>query len=115
VGLTFTPARYRPGDTLQAELWAVNDSLEALDDCRLLVGLDGARIYEVQVALPPDSAQVVGTMRHQFQVEPGELDLILRQSDRMIARNAYDLTYYDPTKASWRERLVRWLADALLR
>jgi beta-mannosidase len=115
VGLTFPPARYRPGDILQAEAWAVNDGLEALDGCRLQVELDGVPIYEDRVTLPPDSVRVVGTLRHQFHAEPRELGLVLRRGDRLIARNTYDLTYYDPTLVGWRERLVRWLADTLLR
>jgi beta-mannosidase len=115
VGLTFPLVRYRAGDTLQAEVWAVNDSLEPLDGCRLLVELDGVKIHEVRVTLPPDSAQTVGALCHRFQVEPRELRLTLYQGERVIARNAYDLTYHDPTPAGWRERLVRWAADVLLR
>jgi hypothetical protein len=115
VGLTFPLTRYRLGDMLQAEVWAVNDSLESWGDCQLLVELDGVQIYEARVTLPPDSAQTVGTLCHRFHGKPYELTLTLRQGERMIAHNAYDLTYHDPTPAGWRERLVRWAADALLR
>jgi beta-mannosidase len=115
VGLTFSPACYQAGDTLQAEVWAVNDSLEGLNGCRLLIKLDGVRIYEVQVKLPPDSTQVIGTLRHQFLSEPGDLKLALCQGERVIARNTYDLTYCDSTSVGRRERLVRWLADVMLR
>lgn len=115
VGLTLPPARYQAGDMLQAQVWAVNDSLELLDGCRLVIELDGVQIYEIQVTLPPDSAQVIGALRHQSLSEPGDLRLALCQEERVIARNAYDLTYYDPTPAGRRERLVRWLADAMLR
>jgi beta-mannosidase len=116
VGLTFPLlVRYRAGDALQAEVWAVNDSLELLDGCRLLVELDGVKIYEAQVTLPPDSAQVVGTLRHRFEGEPYVLRLALWRGDRILAHNTYDLTYHDPAPAGWREQLVRWAADALLR
>jgi hypothetical protein len=115
VGLTFPPARYQSGDMLQAEVWAVNDSLERLNGCRLVIELDGVRVYEVQVKFPPDSAQVLGTLYYQLPSKPCELKLILRQGERVIARNTYDLTYYDPTPAGRRERLMRWLADATLR
>ncbi|MEJ2554862.1 MAG: hypothetical protein P8186_01250 [Anaerolineae bacterium] len=115
VGLTFSPARYQAGDVLQAQVWAVNDSLELLDGCRLVIELDSVQIYEIQVTLPPDSAQVIGTLRYQFLSEPGDLRLALCQGERVIARNTYDLTYYDPTPAGRRERLVRWLADVMLR
>jgi beta-mannosidase len=115
VGLTFPPVRYQAGDMLQAQVWAVNDSLELLDGCRLVIELEGVKIYEIQVTLPPDSAQVIGALRHQFLSEPGDLRLALCQGERVIARNTYDLTYYDPTSAGRRERLVRWLADVMLR
>jgi beta-mannosidase len=115
VGLTFPPARYQAGDTFHGEVWAVNDSLEALDDCRLVIELDGVTIYQARVTLPPDSVKIVGILRHQFQSEPRALALTLYQGEQIIARNAYDLTYYDPATPGWRERLVRWLANMLLR
>jgi beta-mannosidase len=115
VGLTFSPACYQAGDTLQAEAWAVNDRLEVLDGCRLVIELDGVHIYEVQMTLPPDSTQVVGALRHRLRAEPCHLKLTLHQGRQVIARNTYDLTYYDPNTVSWRERMMRWLADATLR
>lgn len=115
VGLTFSPARYGPGDTLQTEVWAVNDSLETLDDCWLLIELDSVKIYQSRVILLPDSAQTVGVLRHRFESEPCELELVLHRGDRVIARNIYDLSYYDPSRIAWKERLVRRLADITLR
>ena len=115
VGLHFPLVRYRAGDVLQAEVWAVNDSLHALDGCRLTVELDGVPIFEMPVALPPDSVQAIGELRHRFLAEPGELTLFLRQGDHWVARNTYDLTYDSPPPAGWFRRLVRWAADALLR
>jgi beta-mannosidase len=115
VGLTFPPARYQAGDTLHGEVWTVNDSLEALDGCRLVIELDRVRIYEARVTLPPDSVEIVGIVRHQFQSKPGALALTLYQGEQVIVRNTYELTYYDLTRVGWRERLVRWLADSLLR
>jgi beta-mannosidase len=115
VGLMFSPACYRQGDTLQADIWAVNDGLESLIDCRLLIQVDSERIYEERVTLLPDSVQVVGALRTQFQAEPRELGLVLYQGDRIVSRNRYDLTYYDSTPVSWQYRLVRWVAEALLR
>jgi len=47
VGLNFPAACYRLGDTIEAGVWAVNDSLEALDDCQLRIDLDGVEIYDV--------------------------------------------------------------------
>jgi hypothetical protein len=58
---------------------------------------------------------MVGVVRHPFQSEPGALALTLYQGEQVIARNTYDLTYYDPAMPGWRERLVRWLANMLLR
>ncbi len=115
VGLHFSLAHYHAGDVLPAEVWTVNDSLHALDDCRLTVELDGIQIFEMPVTLPPDSVQTVGELRHRFLAEPRELTLHLLQGDREIARNAYDLTYDSPPPAGWARRLVRWAADALLR
>jgi beta-mannosidase len=115
VGLHFPLVRYHAGDVLRAEVWAVNDSLHALDGCRLTIELDGVRIFEMPVALPPDSAQTIGALHHPILAEPGRLTLLLRQGDRPVARNAYDLTYDRPAPAGWPRRLVRWAADALLR
>jgi beta-mannosidase len=115
IGLTFPAERYQPGDILDAEVWAVNDSLEALDDCWLQIELDLMKIHDAEITLPPDSALVVGKLCHTLCVQPGKLKLTLQQGGRVIACNAYDLTYHDPTLPSWRDRLVRWLADAALR
>jgi len=115
VGLHFPWVRYHAGDVLRAEVWAVNDSLRALDGCRLTIELDGIQIFEMPVALPPDSAQTVGAVQHRILAKPGELALLLRQGDHEIARNTYDLTYDSPAPAGWPRRLVRWAADALLR
>jgi beta-mannosidase len=115
VGLTFHPARYQAGDTLQADVWVVNDGLETLDDCWLRIELDAVEIFEAQVTLLPDSIQTVGMLCHQFQVEPCELVLALHQGGEVVARNSYDLTYYDSMLPGWQARLVRWLADATLR
>jgi hypothetical protein len=59
--------------------------------------------------------EIVGIVRHQFQSKPGALALTLYQGEQVIVRNTYELTYYDLTRVGWRERLVRWLADSLLR
>jgi hypothetical protein len=113
--LTFPPARYQPGDALQAEVWAVNDSLDTLDDCQLRIELDSVGIFEAQFTMSADSALVVGTLRHSFQAKPGELKLTLHQGERLIAGNSYDITYYDSTPAGWGDRWIRWISDALLR
>jgi beta-mannosidase len=115
VGLKFSPPCYRQGDTLQADIWAANDGLESLSDCRLLIELDSERIYEEPVTLPPDSVQVVGTLHTQFQAEPREIGLVLYQGDRIVSRNRYDLTYYDSTPVARHYRLLRWVAEVLLR
>jgi hypothetical protein len=73
------------------------------------------KIYEARATLPPDSTQVVGTLRHRLEGEPYTLRLTLYRGDQVLAGNTYDLTYHDPTPAGWREQLVRWAADALLR
>jgi beta-mannosidase len=115
VGATFPPARYRAGDTLRAEVWAVNDRLERLEDCRLRIELDSVRIYETPATLQPDSVTVLEPLQHRFHAAPGKLELTLHHKDRLVAHNMYELTYYDPTPIGWRARLVRRLADMLLR
>ncbi len=114
-GLTFHPARYAPGDSMRAEIWAVNDTLEALHDCQLRIELDSAQIYETSFTLPPDSVRRVGGLHHHCEVEPRELRLSLQRGGRVIARNMYDLTYHDAAMPGWGERLVRWLSEMLLR
>ncbi len=115
IALTFPLVGYRPGDTWRAEVWAANDSLATLDDCWLRIDLDGVTIHEAQVMLPADSVQVLGELRYQFQVQPGEVELTLHQGNQVVARNSYDLRYHDPTPVGWRDRLIRWLGDAMLR
>ncbi len=115
VGLTFSQVGYRQGDVLQAEVWVVNDGLEPLIDCALMIELASERIYSASVTVPADSVAVVGVLRHQFRAEPRELGLALYQGERIVARNTYDLTYRDLTPVVWRDRLARWLADVLLR
>ena len=66
VGLTFRQARYQAGESMQAEVWAVNDSLARLEGCWLQIELDSVKTHEVGLTLPPDSVQTVGVLTGSF-------------------------------------------------
>jgi beta-mannosidase len=115
VGATFAPARYRAGDTLRAQVWIVNDRLEGFEDCRLRIELDSVTIYTAVVTLQSDSVSVLEALQHRFETEPAKLEFTLHHKNRLVAHNVYELDTYDPAPIGWRARLVRRLADRLLR
>ncbi len=107
--------RWLAGDIFEAEIWAINDTVEELPECELQISLDDNLIHLHRFDLPADSARCAGTLAHRLTVPPGQLSLTLRQGADIIARNSYDLAWHDLAHAPLSHRLRRWLADWVLR
>lgn len=107
--------RWVAGEIFTAEIWAINDTMEALPECELQISLDDNLIHLHRFDLPADSARCAGTLVHRLTAPPQQLSLTLRQGANIVARNSYDLAWHDQAHASLSHRLRRWLADWMLR
>ncbi len=115
ISLNFKPGvDWQPGSLFEAEVWGVNDSLDAARGA-CYVFLDGAQIFEAQnVTLPPDSAAPLGKIAHRLKKKPQKLTMVLRDKTQIIAQNSYNLGWRDETKTNLWQRFRRWMAEKTL-
>ncbi len=115
VSLEYPVREYRAGDDFQACVWCINDLLKPCPESRLEVRLDGRAVYSQAVSLPPDSCRLVGRMDLVFDEDPSLLAVTLREGERLVSGNEYDLTYHDPGHAGLLHllgsRIVQWLRE----
>jgi beta-mannosidase len=115
VSLEYPPRVYRAGDHFRARVWCINDLISPCSQSRLEVQLDGRAVFSQTVSLPPDSCQQVAWLELAFDEDPGVLAMSLREGDRVISSNEYDLTYHDPRRAGvldvLNSRIVQWLRE----
>ncbi len=107
--------RWQAGQTFSAEIWAINDSLHPYTGCELQVTLDGQLVHTQSLDLPADSARRFGALAHLLNVAPRQISMTLRHQAEILARNSYDLEWWDESPGPLSLRLRRWLADWALR
>ncbi len=135
ISLKFTVGqKWQVGDTFIAEIWAINDSLQALSGCELRVALSEGRpqmadrrpqtadsrqedvtIHTQAVDLPANQAHMVGRLTYRFTASPRHLILALYHHGECITQNGYDLNWHDELRPSLSHRLRRRLAEWVLR
>jgi beta-mannosidase len=116
VSVRYPFKRYQPGETVQAEVWVVNDLLSVLDDsaCALTLTLNGREVDKRNVFLTPNSSTIVGRVSLSLpDTQPWLLRAELRQGGSVVAENEYDLGYIDDRRVSLLHRVLslfgRWL------
>jgi beta-mannosidase len=103
--------RYQPGDTLEIELWGINDLLDPVEGLAEVI-LDRETIQRQEVFLPPDSSQPVARIAHALDHIPQVLSTRLTaRSGDVISTNDYDLTYVQSPEPSWKDYLISRLAE----
>lgn len=104
--------RYRPGEELQAEIWVMNDAMEALagDEVRVFLEANGHEEALGSFAFAPIAAQ---TNRKLFQVvfplpvcEDREAALVLRTALRPDLGNRYPLFCWDEASNPVRQNIL---------
>jgi hypothetical protein len=116
VCLTFPLGRrWQAGEPFAAEIWVINDTLQPMPNCHLVIQLDHQPIHSQTLTLSAHSAGLVGLLNHQLTTAPQQLDLSLYQQEQLIAQNQYDLTWQDLTRSSLAGRWRRWIADWVMR
>jgi beta-mannosidase len=116
VSLKFPVGRcWQRGETFNAEIWAINDSLQSFKNCELCVKLDETLIHIQSLDLPADSVQGVGTLAHALTAIPRQVTLTLRRENEILAQNSYDLEWRDESSGNFGRRLRQWMADWFLR
>jgi beta-mannosidase len=107
--------RWQAGQIFQAEIWAINDSLESFAGCELQINLDGKPVHLQTLDLWPESARRTGQLSHHLAEPPQALELTLYYQDILLAQNRYELAWSDQAASPIFHRLRRWLADWVLR
>ncbi|MBE7468407.1 MAG: hypothetical protein DPW09_39230 [Anaerolineae bacterium] len=107
--------RWQAGDSFEADIWAVNDTLQALADCELQVCLDETLIQILRLDMPPDSSICIGRLTHRLVQPPGQISLGLVHEGELITQNRYDLSWFDESRQPILARFRRWVADWVLR
>ncbi len=116
VSLDYPLRGYAAGDTLRADLWLINDGLEAWEGCeaRLLHG--EALLWKGPARVGPDESRRLARLAARLGEPALPLRVEVWQGERRLAENDYDLRFHDPRRGM---RLDDWLrrraADALLR
>ena len=103
---------WQVGSIFFAEIWIVNDTLDAVTgNCR--VWLDDEIVFDEMVSSPMDSAVKVANFSRQLVHKPHQLRIELKESDAIIAENIYPLDWHDAAKRDWwlwlRRRLAEWV------
>ncbi len=105
---------WQPGNRFEAEVWGVNDSLDAVRGA-CYASLDRERIFEAEdVTLPPNSSLQLGKIAYRLKKKPQELTVVFWDKEQMIAQNSYDLSWHDETKINLWQRFRRWMAEKAL-
>jgi beta-mannosidase len=120
LSIELPPKRFRPGDSLQARVWIVNDLAEPLPRCQMEVTLwagegQATEHYACAVDVPADSAEVVANLDWHLPAGGGwRLTCRLEQNGHTLSANDYDLAIYDGLGPTLRQRLRIWLRDLFL-
>lgn len=107
--------RWQAGEVFTAEIWAINDTPQPFVECRLQISLDGSPIHFQPFDLPAASARRVGRLAYCLAGAPRHIRLALSHRSGTLARNSYDLAWFDETGQRLSHRLRRWMADWVLR
>ncbi len=114
VSLEYPLRAYRPNDQLCGTLWVVNDRLEALRDCYLMVWLDDGLVHEQDCSASAHTAAPVGQLAVALPAGFSALRLELHQRNGLLAQNVYDLRFHDCSPRRLDQILRRRLVNIIL-
>lgn len=115
ISVLYPLRRYRRGQTLHLDIWAINDLLQPIDDARLEVLLDDQVIATYRVSLPSDSRRLIDRLAHRLDHAPVRLLVRLIEGERVVSTNDYDLRYESSRERSWPDHLFGWIGDVMLK
>ncbi len=114
VSAQFEDREWTPGEEFSAKIYLVNDLHRGFDNIRTEVRICGEPVKEFMSDAPPDSVSSPGGI--SISLPAGQvpvLELLAFQSDKMLAKNRYDLSIHDPVAATRSDYVAlyvgRWL------
>ncbi len=115
ISLNFPMGRpWQSGDTFEAEIWAINDTLTNFESLSLDIFTDGINVYTNKLGLPANCANQVDSLSHIFKTTPQQILVRLTHNEDILAQNSYDLTWRDHDQATLYQKFRRWVADLSL-
>ena len=116
ISLDYPLGPHRQGETLEASLWVVNDTLLPYNGCEARLQLDGVEIYRQEVDVAPDGCQHIAGVRFTLGKGPWQIQAELRRHGEVLAWNRYDLRQPEPRGGvSLLGKARGWIARWLLR
>ena len=92
----------------------INDRLEELRNCHLMVWLDDTLVHEQVCSASANTATPMGQVAVALPAGFAELRLELRQRNGLLAQNVYDLRFHDGSPQRFAQILRRRLVDIIL-
>jgi beta-mannosidase len=116
IAATFPWRAYAAGDTFQADVWLVNDGLDAAEGCCATADMDGRPVWgREHLTIYPASVQRLGQMDCRLAGVPLRLGLTLTGQDGPIAANEYDLGVPLPPERPVSTQVSHWLINRFLK
>jgi beta-mannosidase len=119
ISLDYPLIAYGEGSKFCPTVWAINDYPKALTDCYLEITLESAdgtflNRFEQTLNLDADSAEVAARFCWTLPAGAQWVRCHLRQGEKLLSFNEYDLGFYDPRQPSRWHRLWSRLGERLL-
>ena len=115
VSVDYGPGHLRPGDRLEGDVWLINDLAQAFSGCLVEVLLQdetgqAANRFAQAIDVAADSAGIVGRLSWTLPSSSTSwLVCRLVQDGQVLTANEYDLSAYDGTQPTFRQRLWSWI------
>ncbi len=105
----------RTGAVVRGQLWIINDWLRAFPQIELRALHNGAEIYRRQLRAEADSAARVDSLEVTLDAGANDLQLQLRDGEKILAANAYDLNFCDVGEINPLSNFLVTMAKRLMR
>lgn len=114
LSLKYVPRRYHAGDTFHAEVWAINDLGDEVDDASARIYQGDECVVAMPLTMPAGTARPVHNL-HVTLREPPVLRVELWRDDSRLTWLEYNLTWYENEGMPIVQRIRRRLAGLVIR
>jgi hypothetical protein len=112
IAAVFPWRAYQAGEAFEADLWLVNDGLDAFESCCGQAEVDGKPVWAVEgITVFPASVKRLDRLTYSLTTVPKILALNLTAAGTMLAHNRYDLTVPLPPARPFSALARRSLVD----
>lgn len=114
VSLKYEPRRYRAGDRFHAEVWAINNLGDDINDVHARVYHGNECVVDMPLMMPASTARPIRELELALR-EPLEVRVELWRGNSRLTWLAYDLRWYEDGVMPISKRIRRRLAGLVMR